>query len=147
MRKKKRKKKPRVKIEKGLDKIMDWLKNQKPKDLAEVALMGGLAVAGYEAFKDWRGALLGPVSLNLATAPAGTPPVSQIAGLAGLSILGVACGGLGYKPSETLLNKIPPQFREQYERENKTYLDWLDKISTAMEILPFPNPLKLLEAF
>lgn len=88
--KKKQKKKPRKLAEKGLEAFMDWLKKQKPKDLAELALMGGLAYAGYERWHHWKGAIIGPVSLKLALAPGGTWHVSQVAGLAGLVNIGCA---------------------------------------------------------
>lgn len=88
--KKKKARKPRELAKKGLDVFMDWLKKQKPKDLAELALMGGLAYAGYERWKHWKGAIIGPVSLKLALAPGGTWHVSQLAGLAGLVNIGCA---------------------------------------------------------
>ena len=102
--KKKRKNKGRLKAEKVVEQFIDWIKKQNPKDLAELALMGGLAYAGYEAFKDWKGALLGPVSYKLATAPGGTPPVAQITGVAGLTTLGLALS------SEFIGDMIRPAF-------------------------------------
>lgn len=90
---KKKLQKGRQKLKKGLHVFKDWLQKQNPKDLAEVAIMVGLAYAGYETFKDWRGALLGPVSLKLAQTSGGTLSPSQIAGIAGLSLLGVAIAG------------------------------------------------------
>lgn len=60
------------------------------KDLIELGLMGGLAYAGYKEF-GLEGALIGPVSLKLATTPGGMGlPVSQTAGLLGLVSLGLA---------------------------------------------------------
>ena len=60
------------------------------KDLIDISLNVGLAYAGYQVFKDWKGALFGPISLKLAQVEGGTPPVAQSAGLAGLVTLGVA---------------------------------------------------------
>lgn len=91
-RKKKKARKPREKLRKGLDVFMDWVKKQKPKDLGEIALMIGLAYAGYDAFHTWKGALWGPVSLKLAQTQGGTPPVAQAAGVGGLAVLGLALG-------------------------------------------------------
>jgi len=54
--------------------------------------MGSLAIAGYEKFKTLHGALWGPVSYKLATAPGGTPPVAQVAGVASLAVLGLCLG-------------------------------------------------------
>ena len=70
-------------LAKHLGKIAD---NTSFKDIQEIALNAGLAFAGYEAFHNWKGALLGPVSLKLATTQGGTPPVAQITGVAGLSL-------------------------------------------------------------
>ena len=108
--------------------FMDWVKKQNPKDLAEVALMGALAYAGYQTFKDWRGALLGPVSLKLATTTGGTPPAAQIAGITGLGMLGVSAA-VRSDLSSSILNQIPPEYREEYRRRNKAYLDYIDFLS------------------
>jgi len=96
------KKKPRERVKKGFDTLLEWVKTQNPKDLAELALMGGLAYLGYERFKDWKGALVGPISLKLALTPGGMGvPVSQVAGLSGLLLLGAAVsGGAGIPPQE-----------------------------------------------
>jgi len=60
------------------------------KDVTEAALMGGLAYLSYEEF-GLKGALIGPIALKLALAPAGLGiPVSQTAGLLGLASLGLA---------------------------------------------------------
>ena len=90
--KKKRKKKGRLKAKKILESFIDWIKKQKPQDLAELAIMGGLAYAGYEAFHTWKGALWGPVSFKLAQTQGGTPPVAQSVGVGGLAVLGLALG-------------------------------------------------------
>ncbi len=50
----------------------------------------GLAILGIQVFGDWSGALYGPIAFRLALAPGGTPPISQIAGIAGLASLGLA---------------------------------------------------------
>jgi len=78
--------------------------------IAEAALMGGLAYVGYSKF-GLEGALLGPVSLKLATAPGGTIPVSQTAGLIGLGLL-----GLSFQKSPDILppdldNKCPEGYK------------------------------------
>ena len=73
-------------IGRHIGKIVD---NSSVKDIQEAVLNIALAYAGYETFNDWRGGLLGPVSLKLAETSGGTPPVAQIAGVAGLSIIGV----------------------------------------------------------
>jgi len=60
------------------------------KDVTEAGLMIGLAYAGYQEF-GLQGALIGPVSLKLATTPGGFGiPVAQTAGLLGLVALGLA---------------------------------------------------------
>lgn len=103
--KKKKVKKPREKLEKGLDKIIEWLKKQNPKDLAELTLMGGLAYAGYQVTKDWKGTLIGPIGLKLAQTD-GIP--SQIAGLTTLAVLGL-CSFPGFKtPEEAIAGGVPP---------------------------------------
>lgn len=73
-----------------IGKIID---NTSVKDLAEVGLMASLAYAGYEVWGDWKASLFGPVALKLAQSPGGTPPVSQLAGVAGLSYLGLCFTG------------------------------------------------------
>ena len=94
-----------------LGKIVD---NSSVKDIQEAGLNVALAFAGYDAFKNWKGALLGPVSLKLATAPGGTPPVSQIAGIAGLSMLGLAM----VTPWEGPLEPIAPPIIPSGTRES-----------------------------
>jgi len=76
------------KLEDKFDILLDKLfRNIDPSD---AAVYLGVAGIGYQTFGDWRGAVYGMVSLKLATAPGGTPPVSQVAGLAGLAALGIA---------------------------------------------------------
>lgn len=53
----------------------------------------GLALAGIQTFRNWKGALIGPIGIRLATSPGGTPPIGQMAGLAMLAYLGVATAG------------------------------------------------------
>ena len=89
---KKPKKTPRQKVQKGLDVFKEWISNQKPKDLADVGLILGLAAVGYQKL-GWKGALWGPISLKLATSPGGTPPFAQMSGVAGLGIMGLAMSG------------------------------------------------------
>jgi len=60
------------------------------KDVEELLLNAGLAYAGYQLYKDWKGLLHGPIALRLARTWGGTPPISQIAGVAGLLTLGLA---------------------------------------------------------
>ena len=98
--KRKPKKTPRQKVQKGLDVFKDWLKTQKPKDLVDAALNISLAYASYQHFttEDEEGrihhnplnALFGPISLKLAMTDG---IVSQGAGVAGLLALGVSMGG------------------------------------------------------
>lgn len=72
-------------------KAIDWtqalsLIDKLPK-LVDVAVLGGLAYAGYKKTDDFYGALASVVGFKLATTPGGTPPVSQVIG----------CGLLGYQ--------------------------------------------------
>ncbi len=55
----------------------------------DIGIMGGLALLGWDATDDPRGALIGPIGYKLATTMGGTPPVSQIAGLGILALLGL----------------------------------------------------------
>ena len=103
-------------LAKHLGKIAD---NTSFKDIQEIALNAGLAYAGYERFKDWKGALLGPVSLKLATAPGGTPPVSQMAGIAGLSILGLAYAQDLFGVIKEQLQELPWMPEQQLKLEGK----------------------------
>lgn len=71
--------------------IGKFIDGMKENDLMDLCLNAGLAYAGYETFKDWKGLLFGPISLKLATTSGGgTPPVAQIAGVAGLLSLGLS---------------------------------------------------------
>ena len=96
------------------------------KDVADVGLMGALAWLGYERFKDWKGALLGPVSLKLATTPGGgfAVPVSQVAGLAGLLLLGAAVSGAPGKPPEEGGGEGFWEKQAQLHCEEGYVLDW-----------------------
>ena len=85
------------------DHIGSVIDNSRAQDLVNAFLNIGLAYAGYEIFRDWKGALLGPISLKLATSnnlAAGT------AGVVGLASLGLAAGA-GKKLSEILLIDVP----------------------------------------
>lgn len=79
-------------------------------DVIELILYGGLAYLGYEASgRKPIGLLWGPVSFRLATTMGGTPPVSQIAGLASLGMLGlafVAPAEIPIKTSEPTIIKV-----------------------------------------
>lgn len=77
-------------FESFLTKIGSTLKGVGTAKLGELAAYTGVALIGYEAFQDWKGAVFGLVSLKLASSPGGTPPVSQVSGLIGLASLGVA---------------------------------------------------------
>jgi len=70
--------------------------NSSVKDVVNAGLNISLAYAGWKAFKTWQGALFGPVALRLAQSPGGTPPISQIAGVAGLAYLGISLTGGGF---------------------------------------------------
>lgn len=59
------------------------------KDVEELFLNVGLAIVGVEVFKGWKGALYGPIALRLARTDGGSPPIAQIAGVAGLLTLGL----------------------------------------------------------
>ena len=63
------------------------LDNMKASDYAEIAVMAGLAYAGYQAFGDWKGSLFGPIALKLALAP---NTAGSVAGVIGLTTLGLA---------------------------------------------------------
>jgi len=111
-------------IARHIGKIID---NSNVKDVQEIALNIALAYAGYEALGDWKGALLGPISLKLAQTTGGTPPVAQITGVAGLSLIGLALLGQKSKYSVRvpgteidLPQAIPDPFKyvpEQLARE------------------------------
>ena len=140
---KKRKKKPRQKLKKGLDVIMDWIQKQKPKDLVDAALNVGLAYAGYETFKDWKGALLGPVSLKLAQTSGGTPPVAQIAGVAGLSLIGVKgihdwVAGEIEREKEYYMSLTPEEQRKWVKEKGEYFLT----SGLIYEVSPFAGVLK-----
>jgi len=98
-------------VAKHLGKIVD---NSSVKDIQEATLNIALAIAGYEAFHNWKGSLLGPVSLKLATTQGGTPPVAQITGVAGLSLLGLAL----ITPYEGPLEPIAPPIIPSGTRES-----------------------------
>ena len=92
--KKKTLKKPREKLKKGLDVIMDWIQKQDPKDLAELGIYVSLAIVSYDKLRPRaaQNALWGPIALKLATTAGGVGSPSQIAGIAGLGVLGLAAG-------------------------------------------------------
>jgi hypothetical protein len=84
-----------------IGKIVD---NSTVRDVAEVALMASLAYMGWERLGGLSGAVLGPISLKLATSPQNA--ISQIAGVGGLAFLGASYGVT--VPSENLdTNKTP----------------------------------------
>lgn len=64
--------------------------------LLDSAILFGCGLAGYEATKDYKGALAGMVSYKLATTE-GT--ISQGAGLIGLTIIGMAFTTKGVTPA------------------------------------------------
>lgn len=83
----------------------------------------GLAYLGYEAFHTWKGALIGPIAYKLATTQGGTPPVSQISGLAILGILGVAAipSATGFPLLEQIAEKINPVIMDWASKQT---LEW-----------------------
>lgn len=74
-----------------LGKIAD---NTSFKDIQEVGLMLGLSYVSYKAFGTVSGTLLGPVSYKLATTPGGAFSPSQLAGVSGLTMLGLLVAGI-----------------------------------------------------
>jgi len=88
------KKKPELeRITRHIGKLIDRIP---PEAVSEIGLNAALAYAGYQVWKDWKGALFGPIALRLARSPGGTPPVSQMAGVAGLTYLGLCFTGGGF---------------------------------------------------
>lgn len=87
-------------------------------DPLELAIYAGLAYAGYEVFKDWRGALIGPIGLKLATSPSEIAAASGVITLSGLGIGIALTGELGkqiagaladaglYSKAPTEINKV-----------------------------------------
>jgi len=67
----------------------ELIQNTTAKDWAELAIMGAVGILGWDTFKDWKGGVFGVVSYKMATTPGGTPPVSQVVGVAGLATIGV----------------------------------------------------------
>ena len=65
------------------DHIGKVIDNSKLTDFIEFFIYAGLAYVGAEKLKDWRGALIGPIGLKLATS------MNIVAGTAGIAILGV----------------------------------------------------------
>lgn len=57
-------------------------------DPIDAALYGGLYAIGYDIFKDARAAMLGPISLRLATSPNEIAAASGLIGLASLGVIG-----------------------------------------------------------
>jgi hypothetical protein len=62
------------------------LDNATPKTAVDAAINAGLAYLGFEVFGDWKGALVGPIALKLATADS---EIGAAAGVAALGILGL----------------------------------------------------------
>jgi len=149
---KKTKKKPRKVVEKALAKLVESFK-ENPDKWFDVGLNAALAYAGYEAFKDWRGALLGPVSLKLAQAGGGTPPISQIAGVAGLAFLGVSFAGSSLvNPSQrlkdALINRgVPLEEVEKYMEKHQSHFQLLDAVNLAQQFTPFGGINNLIMEF
>jgi len=73
--------------------------NSKISDLLDVLINFGLAWAGVETFRDWKGALVGPIALKLATS------MNIVAGTAGVATLGV----LGFAYAAGRGPEEPPQ--------------------------------------
>lgn len=106
-----------------LDSIMTHLglavDKMKLNDWADLGIIGALAYLGYDLSKDWRGMLIGPIGYKLATTMGGTPPVSQIAGLTTLAVLGIASGastGLIFNLPEGTITPIPGTNAEETEK-------------------------------
>lgn len=105
--KKKRKKKVKVpfwkkwppEIQHITDHAGKIIDNSKISDFINVFLNLGLAYAGAETFKDWKGAFIGPIALKLAQSE---NIIAGTAGVATLGILGFAFA-VGRGPEE------PPQ--------------------------------------
>lgn len=72
-----------------LNEVKEWFKNRSIDDLM------ALGIGSWSAwnFKTPESFLWGAVAYKLARTGGGTPPVSQIAGLAALGTLGLAAGG------------------------------------------------------
>jgi len=70
------------------------------EEVRDTALDLALFAAGWKAFGNPIGSLVGPISLKLAQTEGGLGSPSQIAGVAGLIILGVAFGGNSERPPE-----------------------------------------------
>ena len=106
--------KAKLKWEKSpFSKVAKFAEKIKPHEWTDLAINIGLAYAGYDATKSWQGALLGPVSLKLAQAPGGTPPISQITGVAGLVMLGIAIS----VPGQWFGGLTAEEFRRELDRE------------------------------
>ena len=99
-----------------IGKVID---NLTAKDVIEAALMGGLAYLAYQEF-GWQGALIGPVSLKLATTPGGVGfPLSQAAGLIGLAAIGLAM----QEPPE-IVSPIEGECPEGYKLSHNLMYGW-----------------------
>lgn len=101
--------KPKKKPKKP-SKLVEWFQKQNLEQIRETTLDLALAVLGYKAFGDLKGSVLAVISRRLAMTRGGTPPIAQIAGVTGLSIVGA---GLLPKTSETdvafsLLGTVSP---------------------------------------
>jgi len=69
----------------GIDHLGTMLDNMKVSDWVDAAPYLAVAYLGYQAKNDPRDAAIAMVGLKLATSMGGTPPISQITGLAILS--------------------------------------------------------------
>lgn len=74
------------------DHVGQIVNNSKVADFSALFMNAGLALAGFQVFQSWQGALWGPVSLKLATSE---NLAAGIAGVAGLATLGLASGSAG----------------------------------------------------
>ena len=95
------------------------LTDKLPKAL-DITVNLGLAYLGYQTFRDWRGALVGPVSYALAKSP---NIAGSIAGVGGLTILGlfsVAGEGIQHPPQEPM--KAPEEIGGQTCQQGYTLM-------------------------
>lgn len=79
------------------DHIGKLIDNSNVKDVADIAIMGGLAYVGYNRTKRIEGALLGPVSYKVAQS---MNLAAGIAGVSGLIFLGALMGAGATVPPE-----------------------------------------------
>lgn len=85
-------------------------------DPVDGLLYGAVAYVGYDLTKDWKGALIGPIALKLATSPS---EIAAVAGIAALGSLGLLYVGSLFPEAQA---KMKPEIDKMSSEELEAFI-------------------------